>query len=296
MHLRGNLMLLLAAFIWGTTFVAQMVGMEGLGPFTYAAARYILGFLFLVGLWYTWKGPRETAKRAGTYHAGWKAGLGAGCIMFVATSLQQVAMLYTTAGKTAFITALYIILVPLGAVLLGKRIHIENWIGAFLALAGLYFLSIHGEVALSFGDGLVLISAFFWTGHILFIDRFASLVDPIELSTTQVGVCAAGSLVAALLFETIAVQPIFSAWFAIFYGGVMSAGVAFTLQILGQQYAEPGQAAIIMSFEAVFGVLSSWLLLGEQMTIAQIMGCVLMLAGMIITQIRPLLKDRRRMS
>ncbi|MFV0635375.1 DMT family transporter [Mitsuokella sp. WILCCON 0060] len=296
MHLRGNLMLLLAAFIWGTTFVAQMVGMDGLGPFTYAAARYILGFLFLVGLWYTWKGPRETAKRAGTYHAGWKAGLGAGCIMFVATSLQQVAMLYTTAGKTAFITALYIILVPLGAVLLGKRIHIENWIGAFLALAGLYFLSIHGEVALSFGDGLVLISAFFWTGHILFIDRFASLVDPIELSTTQVGVCAAGSLVAALLFETIAVQPIFSAWFAIFYGGVMSAGVAFTLQILGQQYAEPGQAAIIMSFEAVFGVLSSWLLLGEQMTIAQIMGCVLMLAGMIITQIRPLLKDRRRMS
>lgn len=114
MHLRGNLMLLLAAFIWGTTFVAQMVGMDGLGPFTYAAARYLLGFLFLLGLWYFWRGPRQTAKRAGTYHSGWKAGLGAGCIMFVATSLQQVAMLYTTAGKTAFITALYIIFVPLG--------------------------------------------------------------------------------------------------------------------------------------------------------------------------------------
>ena len=123
MHLRGNLMLLLAAFIWGTTFVAQMVGMDGLGPFTYAAARYILGLLFLVGLWYAWRGSREGAKRAGTYRPGWKAGLGAGCIMMVATSLQQVAMLYTTAGKTAFITALYIIFVPLGAVLLGKRIH-----------------------------------------------------------------------------------------------------------------------------------------------------------------------------
>ncbi len=292
MHLRGNLMLLLAAFIWGTTFVAQMVGMDGLGPFTYAAARYILGFLFLVGLWYVWKGPRETAKRAGTYRSGWKAGLGAGCIMFVATSLQQVAMLYTTAGKTAFITALYIIFVPLGAVILGKRIHIENWIGAFLALIGL--LSIHGEVSLSFGDGLVFISALFWTCHILFIDRFASLVDPIELSTTQIGFCAAGSFVAALLFETIAVQPVLNAWFAIFYGGVMSAGVAFTLQILGQQYAEPGQAAIIMSFEAVFGVLSSWLLLGEHMTVAQIMGCALMMAGMIVTQIRPFLMDRRR--
>ena len=157
MHLRGNLMLLLAAFIWGTTFVAQMVGMDGLGPFTYAAARYILGLLFLVGLWYAWRGSREGAKRAGTYRPGWKAGLGAGCIMMVATSLQQVAMLYTTAGKTAFITALYIIFVPLGAVLLGKRIHPENWVGAAMALLGLYFLSIHGAVSLSFGDGLVFI-------------------------------------------------------------------------------------------------------------------------------------------
>lgn len=296
MHLRGNLMLLLAAFIWGTTFVAQMVGMDGLGPFTYAAARYILGLLFLAGLWYAWRGSREGAKRAGTYRPGWKAGLGAGCIMMVATSLQQVAMLYTTAGKTAFITALYIIFVPLGAVLLGKRIHPENWVGAAMALLGLYFLSIHGAVSLSFGDGLVFISALFWTGHILFIDRFASLVDPIELSLTQVGVCAAGSLIAALGFETVAVQPVLNAWFAIFYGGVMSAGVAFTLQILGQKYAEPGQAAIIMSFEAVFGVLSSWLLLGERMTGVQILGCALMLAGMIVTQVRPLLEDRRRAS
>lgn len=296
MHLRGNLMLLLAAFIWGTTFVAQMVGMDGLGPFTYAAARYLLGFLFLLGLWYVWRGPRQTAKRAGTYHAGWKAGLGAGCIMFVATSLQQVAMLYTTAGKTAFITALYIIFVPLGAVFLGKRIHAENWLGAVLALAGLYFLSIHGEVSLSFGDGLVLISSFFWTAHILFIDRFASLVDPIELSTTQIGFCAVGSFLAAFLFEPVELQPILQAWFPIFYGGVMSAGVAFTLQILGQQYAEPAQAAIIMSFEAVFGVLSSWLLLGEHMTALQVMGCLLMMSGMIITQIRPLLRERRRSS
>ncbi len=286
MHLRGNLMLLLAAFIWGTTFVAQMVGMDGLGPFTYAAARYILGLLFLVGLWYAWRSSREGAKRAGTYRPGWKAGLGAGCIMMV---------------------------VPLGAVLLGKRIHPENWAGAAMALLGLYFLSIHGAVSLSFGDGLVFISALFWTGHILFIDRFASLVDPIELSLTQVGVCAAGSLIAALGFETVAVQPVLNAWFAIFYGGVMSAGVAFTLQILGQKYAEPGQAAIIMSFEAVFGVLSSWLLLGERMTAVmrspsssqlestpktavQILGCALMLAGMIVTQVRPLLEDRRRAS
>lgn len=169
-------------------------------------------------------------------------------------------------------------------------------IGAVLALAGLYFLSIRGAVSLSFGDGLVLISALFWTAHILFIDRFASLVDPIELSVTQIGVCAAGSLIAALGFETVAVQPILDAWFAIFYGGVMSAGVAFTLQILGQKYAEPGQAAIIMSFEAVFGALSSWLLLGEHMSAVQVLGCALMLSGMIVTQVRPLLEDRRHAS
>ena len=254
MHLRGNLMLLLAAFIWGTTFVAQMVGMDGLGPFTYAAARYILGFLFLVGLWYAWRGQREGAKRAGTYRAGWKAGLGAGCIMLVATSLQQVAMLYTTAGKTAFITALYIILVPLGAVLLGKRIHLENWIGAVLALAGLYFLSIRGAVSLSFGDGLVLISALFWTAHILFIDRFASLVDPIELSVTQIGVC-----------------------------------FSYPAENTPELDAK-------VSFEAVFGALSSWLLLGEHMSAVQVLGCALMLSGMIVTQVRPLLEDRRHAS
>jgi drug/metabolite transporter (DMT)-like permease len=118
--MKGNLMLLLAAFIWGTTFVAQMVGMDGLGPFTYAMARYLLGLLFLIGVWYVKRGQRAGQIRKGLYHPGWRAGLGAGTFMFIASSLQQVAMLYTTAGKTAFITALYIVLVPLGAVVLAK--------------------------------------------------------------------------------------------------------------------------------------------------------------------------------
>lgn len=294
MHVRGNFMLLLAAFIWGTTFVAQMVGMDDLGPFSYAAARYALGFLFLAGLWFVWRGPRQAARRVGTYHPGWKAGLGAGCIMFLATSFQQVAMLYTTAGKTAFITALYIIFVPIGAAFLGSRIRIENWIGAILALAGLYYLSIHGSMDLSFGDMLVFISALFWTAHILFIDRFACLVDPIELSTTQIGVCTLGSVICALCFETATPAAFTDAWFAIFYGGVMSAGVAFTLQIVGQKYAEPSQAAIIMSFEAVFGAVSSWLILGETMSPLQVLGCLLMLSGMIVTQLGPVLAKTHR--
>ena len=296
MRLRGNLFLMMAAFLWGTTFVAQMTGMDNLGPFTYAASRYFLGFCSLLLIWWLYRGPRRIAKQAGTYMPGWKAGMGAGCIMFVATSFQQVAMLYTTAGKTAFITCLYIILVPLFSVLLGRRIRPENWAGALLAITGLYFLSIRGELSLGFGDSLVLISAFFWTAHILFIDRFAGCVDVMELSAAQVGICTLASLLAALAFESIRWEDIQSAGFAIFYGGVMSAGVAFTLQIIGQKYAEPSHAAIIMSFEAIFGALASWIILGEVMTGMEIFGCVLMAAGMLATQMGGILRRKRRVA
>lgn len=293
MRMRGNILLLITAFIWGTTFVAQMAGMDGLGPFAYAMSRYFLGLVFLLGVWFFKRGERERSRKLGIYKSGWRAGLGAGCIMFLATSFQQVAMVYTTAGKTAFITALYIILVPLGAVLLGHKIKRSNWLGALLALAGLYLLSIHGAVTLNFGDGLVLISALFWAVQILFIDRFAGLVDVIELSAAQIFVCWLGSSICALLFEDIAWAPILAAWFAIFYGGVMSGGVAFTLQIVGQKYAAPGPAAIIMSFEAFFGAFSSWLILGEVMSTVQIIGCVLMMAGVLVTQSSVLLKKAK---
>ena len=293
MRMRGNILLLITAFIWGTTFVAQMAGMDGLGPFTYAMSRYFLGLVFLLGVWFFKRGERERSRKLGIYKSGWRAGLGAGCIMFLATSFQQVAMVYTTAGKTAFITALYIILVPLGAVLLGHKIKRSNWLGALLALAGLYLLSIHGAVTLNFGDGLVLISALFWAVQILFIDRFAGLVDVIELSVAQIFVCWLGSSICVLLFEDIAWAPILAAWFAIFYGGVMSGGVAFTLQIVGQKYAAPGPAAIIMSFEAFFGAFSSWLILGEVMSTIQIIGCVLMMAGVLVTQSSVLLKKAK---
>ena len=293
MRMRGNILLLITAFIWGTTFVAQMAGMDGLGPFAYAMSRYFLGLVFLLGVWFFKRGERERSRKLGIYKSGWRAGLGAGCIMFLATSFQQVAMVYTTAGKTAFITALYIILVPLGAVLLGHKIKRSNWLGALLALAGLYLLSIHGAVTLNFGDGLVLISALFWAVQILFIDRFAGLVDVIELSVAQIFVCWLGSSICALLFEDIAWAPILAAWFAIFYGGVMSGGVAFTLQIVGQKYAAPGPAAIIMSFEAFFGAFSSWLILGEVMSTVQIIGCVLMMAGVLVTQSSVLLKKAK---
>ena len=292
MKIKGNLLLLTAAFIWGVTFVTQMMGMDELGPFTYAMSRYFLAVLFMAGLYLATNASRNRQKDNGSYDAGWKAGLIAGSFMLVATSMQQIAMVYTTAGKTAFITALYIIIVPLGAMLLGKKIHGENWLGALLALLGLYLLSIQGEVSLNFGDVIVIVSSFFWAGQILYIDRKAALVDVIELSTAQMFMCFAGSTLGTILFEDINFAPIVRAWFPIFFGGVMSGGIAFTLQIVGQRYAEPGQAAIIMSFEAVFGALASFIVLGEVMTSAQIFGCVLMFAGVIVTQLRGILRPR----
>lgn len=286
MQLRGVLMLLGAAFFWGTTFVAQMNGMEGLEPFSYAAPRYLIGFLSVLVFWYTQRKERNRLRRLGKYKSGFVIGIGSGLFMFIASSLQQISMLYTTAGKAAFITCLYIVFVPFGAALLGKIIRIENWIAAFIALIGLYLLAVNEGFSIGVGDAILFVSAFFWTAQILFIDRFASKVDVIELSTAQLFVCFAFSTVMMSIFETPIVGAMVDAWFPIFYGGVMSAGVAFTLQIYGQKYVEPSTAAILMSFESIFGALSAWALLGEVMSSREIFGCALMLLGMIITQLK----------
>ena len=206
--------------------------------------------------------------------------------MFIASSMQQISLLYTTAGKAAFITCLYIVFVPLGAVLLGKLIRRENWLGAFTALFGLYLFAVGEDFSLQFGDAILFISSFFWTAQILFIDRFAAKVDVIELSTAQLFVCFVLSTVVMTIFETPTAEAIFDAWFMIAYAGILSAGVAFTLQIYGQKYVEPSTAAILMSFESVFGALSGWAILDEVMSSREIYGCALMLAGMIITQLK----------
>lgn len=286
MKLRGALMLLGASFFWGTTFVAQMSGMENLGPFTYAATRYFIGFLAMLVVMYLTHAQRLKERRAGKYGRGFLAGIISGIFLFVASSFQQVSMLYTTAGKAAFITCLYIIFVPLFSVLIGKKIRTENWVGAFLAMTGLYFLAIGEEFTINFGDFLLLISAVFWTLQILTVGKFAKKVDTIDLSTSQVFVTAVLSAFVMMIFENPSWDAIFHAAIPILYGGVMSSGAAFTLQIYGQKYAEPSAAAILMSFESIFGALSGWLLLGEVMSGREIFGCVLMLAGIFATQWR----------
>lgn len=284
MRLRGSVFLFLASLLWGTTFVAQSVGMEDLGPYTYGAARYVVAVPVVLSLWLVMRGRREAAKAKGAYRPGWRSGLGAGVIMFVATTLQQVGIQYTTVGKASFITGLYLVFVPLAAFFFGSRIRLLHWLGAFLALLGLYFLCMKDGFSLAEGDFLIFLSTFFWTAHILYIDRFAALVDGVELSVAQLFVCACGSILLALLFETPGWAEIAAAWAAILYAGVLSSGVAFTLQILGQQYAEPTLAAVIMSLESVIGVLAGMIVLGEHLGMAEIWGCALMLTGMIFAQ------------
>ena len=212
--------------------------------------------------------------------------------MFGGTTTQQISMLYTTAGKAAFLTCLYIIFVPLFSVLLKKKIRKENWIGAFLGMAGLYFLCIKDDLSWNIGDMYAFIGGIFWSFHILFIDRYADRADNIEISIGQISVCAVLSTILAFTFEEVHFSSMLNAWFPIFYAGVMSSGVAFTLQIVGQRYAEPSHAALIMSLESVFGALSGWLILGEQMTGLEIFGCCLMMSGMLITQYSIIFKNK----
>lgn len=286
MRLRGTLMLLAASFFWGTTFVAQILGMDGLGPYTYAAARFALGVLFIGALWFLYRDKRAEQRRAGTFRSGFRAGIPVGLAMFIGVTLQQVALLYTTAGKTAFITTVYIVLVPFAAVLLGQHVRAVQWGGAILAFAGVYFLSAHGEITINTGDLLVLICSFFWMAQILLIDRYARAVDAIELCFMQMIVCTIGSAVLAAIYESFAWIDIWGAAVPILYAGLFSCGVAYTCQILGQAYVEPTQAAILMSTEAIFAAAAGWLILGETMSGVQLLGCALLLGGALMAQVR----------
>ena len=284
MQIRGTLMLLGAAFFWGTTFVAQLTGMDGIGPFSYAAARYLMGFLSLVAVLIYTRRSRAIERRQKNYRRGFLIGLIIGVALFIASSMQQVALQYSTAGKAAFITCLYIVFVPLGAKFLGKIIRRENWIGAGLAIFGLYLLAVGESFSIQLGDLILFVSAFVWAVQILLIDRFASKVDLMELSTAQIFITMVLSFVTMFAIESPSLSAMLNAWFPILYGGVMSAGVAFTLQNYGQRYAEPSTAAILMSFEAIFGALAGWFFLNEVMSSREIFGCVLMLLGMLATQ------------
>jgi drug/metabolite transporter (DMT)-like permease len=286
---RANLLLLLAAGIWGFAFVAQKTSMEHIGPFTFNGLRFALGALSLLPLIYFFSKRSAANNDAQMGKNEWKrvkaAGFKVGLILFAGSSLQQFGLIYTTAGKAAFITGLYIVIVPLLGLFLKQRLNLNMGLGAFLAAIGLYFLSITNRFTISQGDLLELVGALFWSVHILMIDYYSRKVEVLKLSLVQMITCSFFSLGVAVFTEDIAWNTISQVIIPILYGGILSAGVAYTLQIVGQRNAQPAKAAIIFSMEAVFAALGGYLLLHEHLSTRGLMGCLLMLLGMLLPQL-----------
>lgn len=288
MKFKANFFLLLAAAIWGFAFVAQRVGMDHVGPFAFNGIRFALGSLSLLPLMLFFKDGSQPDPECGGSDEGRviRAGVIAGSVLFIAASLQQVGLIYTTAGKAAFITCLYIVLVPIAGFFLSQSISINTWLGSILAVVGLYLLCVKESSTIAFGDLLELAGAFFWTIHILVIDRYSSKVNTVKLAFYQFLTCSALCLGTAMFIETCTIEGILAAGVPILYGGVCSVGVAYTLQIVGQKYSPPSHAAIVLSMETVFAVIGGYLLLNERLGIMELFGCALMLAGMLLSQQR----------
>ena len=282
--MQANLMLLFAAAIWGFGFVAQRLGMNFLEPFAFNGVRFLLGSCSLLPLiwWFSRKQASATTGQASLL----KAGLLSGAVLFIAASLQQVGLLYTTAAKAGFITGLYLILVPILGLLLKHTTGLTTWLGAVLAVGGLYLLSINDDFSMSFGDMLQFIGALFWAVHILLIDHFSGRVNPLKLSSAQFLVCGLLSLAVSLLVEAPTMAAVVAGWQPILYAGLVSVGVAYTLQVVGQKSANPAHAAIILSLESVFAAIGGVWLLDETLSLRAWCGCGLMMAGMLLSQVR----------
>jgi drug/metabolite transporter (DMT)-like permease len=283
---KADSLLILTAVIWGSAFVAQRVGMDHVGPLTFNGVRFALGALTLAP--FALRGNKTTDKEPRKHLVGKRAVLGAataGLILFGGATLQQVGLVWTTAGKAGFITGLYVVIVPLLGMLWKQWPGSGGWVGALLAAIGLYFLSITEEFNLAPGDGWVIASAFFWAIHVLLLGYLSPRADVLRLACTQYAICSFLSLAAAGFAETITIHGLREATIPIIYGGVMSVGIAYTLQVVAQKVAPPTHAAIILSLEAVFAALAGWLILGEILTSRGLIGCGLMLAGMIVAQL-----------
>lgn len=286
-EVKSELLLFVTAAIWGLAFVAQRSGMAFVGPFTFNAVRFTLGAASLLPvILYLDRKKRQRGEtvesaKSRTLLVG---GLSAGFLLFVGSSLQQVGIVFTTAGNAGFITGLYVVLVPILGMFWGQRTGRNTWAGSLLAAAGLYLLSFSEQFTIARGDFLVLIGAFVWAGHVLLIGMFSSRTDSLKLALSQFIVCAALSALVAVAFETNGVLDIQRAAIPILYAGVMSVGLAYTLQVVGQENAHPSHAAIILSLEGVFAAIGGWLLLGESMSLRALAGCGLMLLGILLSQ------------
>lgn len=294
--IRQSLLLLLTATIWGVAFVSQSVGMDYVGPFTFNAVRSLIGAAVLVPCIALLKkmqrgeeGQKDIHKKEDkkTLLLG---GICCGVILAVASSLQQFGLLYTTVGKAGFITAMYIVLVPILGIFAGKKVGLRIGISVVTAVAGLYLLCMTESLRLEAGDILVLLCAVVFSFHIIVIDHFSPLVDGVKMSCIQFLTCGILCSVCMFLFEEPKLSMILAAWKPVLYAGVMSCGVAYTLQIVGQKGMNPTVASLIMSLESVISVLAGFVLLHEVLSRRELFGCVLMFAAIILAQ----LPDRKK--
>ena len=294
---RNSLLLALTALIWGASFVAQSAGMEYVGPFTFNAIRTLIGGLVLLPCIFFLdrlksKEGGEQEVQLGKKKSVWVGGILCGIVLFAASSLQQIGIMYTTTGKSGFITALYIIIVPITGLFFKKKVPFTVWIAAALAILGLYMLCISEGIGIGKGELLTLGCAVLFSVHILVIDAYSPYVDGVRMSCIQFFVAGLIAIPFTLLDKYIdakyasqSMENILACWLPILYSGVMSCGVAYTLQIIGQKNVPPALASLILSLESVFAALAGWVLLGQKLSAKELVGCAIVFVAIILAQI-----------
>lgn len=288
-QIKSSLILLLTATIWGVAFVAQSVGMEYIGPFTFNAIRCVLGGLVLIPVILVLKKKKETGaenQEKEDKKTLWTGGIACGVILCIASNLQQFGIMEASVGKSGFFTALYIVMIPVIGIFIGKRPGIKLWFCVALAVVGMYLLCMKdGSFIIERADIMLLLCALAFSFHILVVDYFSPKVDGVKMSCIQFFVCGVLSAVGMLFTETPDIPNIQAAWLPLLYAGLLSCGVGYTLQIVGQKGINPVIASLIMSLESVISALAGWVILGQVLSPKEILGCVLMFVAIIITQI-----------
>ncbi len=288
-QIKSSLILLLTATIWGVAFVAQSVGMEYIGPFTFNAIRCVLGGLVLIPVILVLKKRKETGaenQEKEDKKTLWAGGIACGVILCIASNLQQFGIMEASVGKSGFFTALYIVMIPVIGIFIGKRPGIKLWFCVALAVVGMYLLCMKdGSFTIERADIMLLLCALAFSFHILVVDYFSPKVGGVKMSCIQFFVCGVLSAVGMLFTETPDISNIQAAWLPLLYAGLLSCGVGYTLQIVGQKGINPVIASLIMSLESVISALAGWVILGQVLSPKEILGCVLMFVAIIITQI-----------
>ena len=299
-NLKSNLILLLTALIWGFAFVAQSAGMDYVGPYTFNFTRFLIGAIVLIPVTKViekkndntryYSNSVEKKSYTKTLLLG---GVCCGLMLFGGSAFQQMGIMNTTASKAGFITAIYIVIVPILGMFLGKRTNLFSWASVVVAVFGMYLLCITDGFSIQSGDLLVLICSIFFAGHILVIDHFSTKVDCVKMSMIQFFACAMFNLIPMIIFEQPSISSVLQAYVPILYAGVLSSGVGYTLQIVGQKNSNPVIASLIMSLESVFAVIGGYILLSEELSVRELTGCFIVFVAIIIAQIPDIITSKK---